>query len=1049
MITKIITFNKLLLTTFIVLFALLVTMSFFTGLNSRDSTIVADANYDPSRWLSITTDDTVFGSGNYDGYMGWNERRNLGTGYDKETRDVNFHSDRLKLIANNKPSIVQVQIAFEITDNAKGMIQKMYARINGTSTNFITLTGEAKNTYTSAWTSLPSGYNYDSGFDMWFEIGNKLAGDYSKVENYRCRIKIVDDAAPSVSLNNYANYGGKYFATSSSAGFTITDSISGIQYIDRQKATFAAPDTWTEEGNDNSYPSNLQTSATTINVGSGFGDYRILSSDNDSFGTTSSTIRYWIPTLKVTNTGVSGGTETASPGGGTQYIGDSSSTTATSLTRYPGQTFYLRAQPSLGYLFDGFDIEYNALNSGMTQTIGYSSFTYSGGWFYYAITLSDNLCVIGQTYTSIAFKAKFTSGSVGNPNQYVLEYNGVAQPFLATSSTYLSTNALGADREAVVSEYKTSAGSWTTAIPMSAETYDIRVLVRNKTTTTIIYGTYEFSAAMNSAAMKITRKRVTIAFASANKVYDGTTWAATSTFTLSGGIAGDSLALSGGTCSFPDKNVGNSKQVTMSGFTITGANLNSYDYVSNNNKTVNLENQAGGVMGVKVSSHNIISYTGLSLSLKLVEDHKNKIRVYDFTDFVDSTWFEVVLTGKANADDDINWVSSPMPVAFTYASGGSTGKTVGTPYFRSDTIKLTGVDCTNYTVDGKTWNVNMTYSAISQYAAAGYNTISITPKPIGITVAANNKEYDGTTTASGTTTLAPVVPGSPDALYLNTGIVYNFSDKHTGTNKTVTATNISINTGSSQGLGNYEVSFANNTATANITKKNITIVMSCTGKVFDGGTSVNGSTLGFTFPGIVASDANDYAKSIANPAWINIDTAVTFAYASPNVSAGSAQVSATSGLSLLGLSANNYTITNSSLTCSTSITPKTIVGNVTVEPISSITYDKDSHEPLPSVTDNALAIPLVNTTDFTYSYVAPPINVGTYTVTILGTGNYQGQVTASFNIVKANVTLSANNISVIYGSNVDNNSIVGTAVNTIKQTVSLTEAPLPLMQVLL
>lgn len=835
-----------------------------------------------------------------------------------------------------------------------------------------------------------------------------------------------DITAPGTSLTGIYNYndgaGAKNYATSTSAGFSSTDNAVGVYNLRLQRQAFGITgftDVYDKVG--------TTLTLSEAGYGSSFADYRIVSFDRVGNNTTSAVIRNWIPTLKTTDTGQSGGTTTASITGGTQYVGSANNSTTTSLTRYPGQVFYLRAQPSMEYLFDGFDIEYSGLNTSLTTSVSYASFTYSEGFFYYGITLSSNLCTIGQTYTSIAFKAKFTSGSVGNPNQYVLDYNGANQPFLASSSTYLSTNALGADREAVVSEYKPSAGSWTASIPMSAETYDIRVLVRNKTTTTIIYGTYEFNE-----AMKIKRKRVTIAFASANKVYDGTTWAATSTFTLSGGIAGDSLALSGGTCSFPDKNVGNSKQVTMSGFTITGANLNSYDYVSNV-KTVNLENQTGGVMGVKVSNHNITSYTGLSLSLKLVEGHKNKTRVYDFTDFVDSNWFEVVLTGKAYGSDVISWNNDGTATAIT------TGKTVGTQFFQSSNIKLTGADCTNYLIQEKSWTASTTYTANSSYAGAGYNTISITPKLIGITVTANNKEYDGTTSALGTTTLDPVIGGgSNDAIYLNSGIVYTFADKHTGTAKTVTASNLSVNTGASVGLGNYTVSFTNNTAAANITKKNITIAMSCTGKVFDGGTSVSGGTLSFTYPGIVSSDASDYAGGIANPTWIKMGTTVTFAYSSPNVSLGSAQVSATSALYLEGSSANNYTITNSSLTCSTSITPKTIVGNVTVAPISSITYDKDSHEPLPSVTDNALAIPLVNTTDFTYSYVASPINVGTYTVTILGAGNYQGQVTASFNIVKANVTLSANNISVTYGSNVDNNSIVGTAVNTTKPTVSLT-----------
>ncbi|OQC14904.1 MAG: hypothetical protein BWX72_01155 [Firmicutes bacterium ADurb.Bin080] len=858
--------------------------------------------------------------------------------------------------------------------------------------------------------------------------------------NYQTRISAsgmsltfesTDRTAPGASLTGSSSYndggGAMNYATSSSAGFSATDANVGVYQVVLQRQAFNASsysDVYTKVGS--------TVTLSEAGYGSSFADYRIVAYDRVGNTTTSAVLRNWIPTLKVTDTGASGGATTATITGGTQYLGTGTTATTTSTTRYPGQTFYLRAKPNLGYLFDGFDIEYSSLNSGFSNTLTYSytsiSYDTATGFFNCAIVLSDNLCDLDNTYTSIAFRAKFAASGVVAPGYlvpYVNTYSGVAQPYPSTDSNYLSVGSIGSDREAVVTNYKSTLGSWTATVPTIADTYDIRVVVRNKTTTSIIYGTYEFNDCMT-----ISRKEVTITFVSSNKTYDGNTSAAIVTKSLSGGIAADSLAISGGTASFADKIVGNGKTVTLSGFTITGSNLNCYIYKTNLNDVINLDTQAAqGGLGIKTSSHNILTYTGASLGLKLKSEHANKSKVYDALDNVDAAWFEVVISGVISGDS-VSWVSDPYPTATMY------GKTVGSYYFSSSNVKLAGTDVSNYTIQSKTWNVNMTYTADSENAGTGYNKITVTPKPIGISITANNKVYDGTTSATGSCTVDPVVPGSGDSIILNSGITYAFSDKHVGTGKTVTASGISVNTGASVGYGNYTFSAANNTNTANISKKNITISMSCTGKVYDGNTSVNVSTLSFTYTGIVASDATDAPNGIANPTWIKMNPSVTFAYADKNVS-GNVTVSATNTLALDGTSKDNYNITNSGLSCTTSITQKTIVGNVTIAPISDIVFDTDPHQPQPTITDNALSPYTLSLSDFTFSYAAPPTNVGTYTCNISGTGNYTGSLNTTFKIIKANVTISADNISVVYGTNVDSNSIIGSAINASAPSVVL------------
>lgn len=303
------------------------------------------------------------------------------------------------------------------------------------------------------------------------------------------------------------------YATSSSAGFSASD-VNGVRQVVLQRQAF----------NGSSYSTVFTKGGSTVNLseagyGSSFADYRVLATDMVGNAATTSAIvlRNWIPTLKVTASGA-GGDPAATITGGTQYIGNSNSATTPSLTRYPGQTFYLRAKPNLGYLFNGFDIQYSNLNSGLSNSLTYSyasiSYDTGTGFFNCAIVLSDNLCDLDNTYTEVSFRAKFTASVVttGYLAPYNTTYNGSSQAYPSADSNYLSVGSLGSDRAAVITHYRSVSGSWVTAVPSLADTYDIRVVVRNTSTTTTIYGTYELLD-----CMVILRKEVTISFASSNK----------------------------------------------------------------------------------------------------------------------------------------------------------------------------------------------------------------------------------------------------------------------------------------------------------------------------------------------------------------------------------------------------------------------------------------------------------------------------------------------------------------------------------------------------
>jgi hypothetical protein len=117
-----------------------------------------------------------------------------------------------------------------------------------------------------------------------------------------------------------------------------------------------------------------------------------------------------------------------------------------------------------------------------------------------------------------------------------------------------------------------------------------------------------------------------------------------------------------------------------------------------------------------------------------------------------------------------------------------------------------------------------------------YNNGALTVNPATLTitgVAANNKVYDGTTTAalSNTGNLSGLVNG--ETLTLNAPTSVTFADKNAGTGKTVTATGYTIGNGT--GLAyNYQLGYSSATTTADITPAPLTLTANNAGKTYDG-----------------------------------------------------------------------------------------------------------------------------------------------------------------------------------------------------------------------
>ena len=103
------------------------------------------------------------------------------------------------------------------------------------------------------------------------------------------------------------------------------------------------------------------------------------------------------------------------------------------------------------------------------------------------------------------------------------------------------------------------------------------------------------------------------------------------------------------------------------------------------------------------------------------------------------------------------------------------------------------------------------------------------------------------------------------------------------------------------------------------------------------------------------------------------------------------------------------------------ITKKSIVpddsNGIVVDGPKGSKYDGEKHENEPVVTDTKTGKTLVKDTDYTLTYSEDVINVGTVTVTITGTGNYEGTVDTSYEITPRKVIMTSADGSKVYDGN--------------------------------
>ncbi|WP_172600431.1 YDG domain-containing protein [Sulfurivermis fontis] len=385
----------------------------------------------------------------------------------------------------------------------------------------------------------------------------------------------------------------------------------------------------------------------------------------------------------------------------------------------------------------------------------------------------------------------------------------------------------------------------------------------------------------------ITPKALSLSGLTANdKTYDGTTAATLgSPGTLSGVIVTDDVSLAGtASASFADKNAGTGKTVTVSGLSLTGTDAGNYTLGSGATTTASILPKALTA-----------SYTAYS---KTYDGTTAAMVTATSSDIIGSDEVNITANGafadKNAAEDKIVTIT-----------GGA----------------LSGADAGNYTLQNTT----------------GTDTADITRKLLTASYTAQNKTYDGTTTASVSATSSDII-GSDEVHITASG---SFADKNAGNGKTV---NISGGALSGTDAGNYYLTNTTGTASADITPKALSLSgLTAHDKTYDGTTAATLGSLG-TLSGVIGADA------------VSLAGAASASFADKN--AGTGKTVTVSGLALTGTDAGNYTL-GSGATTTASILPKALTASYTAY---SKTYDGTTAATVTATSNDIVAGDVVNIT---------------------------------------------------------------------------------------
>jgi hypothetical protein len=428
-----------------------------------------------------------------------------------------------------------------------------------------------------------------------------------------------------------------------------------------------------------------------------------------------------------------------------------------------------------------------------------------------------------------------------------------------------------------------------------------------------------------TSTANITAAPLVVTVTGVNKVYDGNT-SGTVTF-ADNRLSGDSITITG-TVNFVNKNVGNGKAVTVTGITVTGPDAANYSLAT-------------------TSAYTTANITKKDLTATVVSTSK----VYD----ANTTASSVVSSSDKVSTDSVNYTYTTSTFSDKNVGNGKTVTTNG--------IAIAGTDAANYNL------LNTTATSLA----------NITARNLVVTVVAQNKVYDATTTAAVSSITSNVISGDSIGTLGSTNA--NFVDKNVGTGKLVTV-NLNITAGVDN--ANYTIP-TSATTTNNITKRTLTIGATGVNKVYDGNVL---ATVNFT--------DNRLAGDVFNVA----STSATFV----NKNVGTAKVITVSGLSITGTDSGNYTVTPNSTTTTADITVKSVT-------ISADNKTKVYGTTDPALTATTVGIVVGDSLSGSLVRVAGE-NVGSYDInkgTLTAGSNYSETfATGTLTITKADQTITIN-----------------------------------------
>jgi hypothetical protein len=415
--------------------------------------------------------------------------------------------------------------------------------------------------------------------------------------------------------------------------------------------------------------------------------------------------------------------------------------------------------------------------------------------------------------------------------------------------------------------------------------------------------------------------------------YDGSTTATIASRSLSGVVGTDDVSLDGGTAAFADKDAGNGKTVTGTGFTLTGTDAGKYQLAPTTATT--MANITRRAITVTASTDNR-TYDGTTSSSVAPAITSGSLASGDVAAFIQTydtkrvgaaktlTPAGTVTDGNSGNNYTVTFATSntgvittrPLTVGATgtpktydgntdatvnlsddrisgdalllsYSTASFANKNAGT----AKSIAVSGISVTGADADNYTFNTTTTATA------------NINRRPISVSAVTDDRVYNGTTNSAGvpTITTGTLVAGeTPD-------FTQAYDTKHVGTGKTLTAAG-TVDDGNSG--NNYDVTFVDNT-TGVIKVRPITVTAATASKTYDRTISSTG-TPSVTTGSLATGDVGTFTQT----------------YDTRHVGTGKTLTAA--GTVNDGNSGNNYDVTFVANTAGV-ILPKSLTGTITAE----------------------------------------------------------------------------------------------------------------------